>query len=140
MLLSSGMPRYGPYVELAVTVFKTRNILAITSLKNFLLVLPHAVCMVEVIKLALEQLAATEPDTCRWLFRYTCYLKPEIDLVQEAQDVACWWLQKQGLIITKDFWFETDGKLRLLSPVQPPSTAELSPYDLLLLQELLHFS
>lgn len=62
--------------EIAVDVFKTQNLALVSSLKDFLTVLPTPKCVEEVLVAALHQLAETEPGACRWCLQHAPCLEP----------------------------------------------------------------
>ena len=126
-----------PHVELAVDVFKAQALPLVNSLKDFLTVLPNAKCVEEVLTEAIYQLAETYPDTCRWLLRNSCYLEPELDLVEVAIKLASTKLQNQGFVLGQDFNFEADSRLHISENAKARLMIGNSAGDRLLLEEIL---
>ncbi len=126
-----------PHVELAVDVFKTRNKVLVNSLKDFLTVLPTAKCIEAVLIAALYQLAETDAEACRWLFRNSYYLEPELDLVEMAVALAFTKLQNQGFVLGQDFKFEPNRRLQVNQEAKTRLMLGNSACDRLLLEEIL---
>lgn len=72
-------------IEIAVDVFKTQNLVLVSSLKDFLTGLPSPKSVEEVLVAALYQLAETEPGAYRWLLNHALCLEPELDLSEKAK-------------------------------------------------------
>jgi hypothetical protein len=125
------------HVELAIDVFKTQNPALLISLKDFLTVLPNPKCVEEVLTAAIYQLAETDPDACCWLLRNSCYLEPEVDLVEMARKLALTKLQNQGLVPGRDFKFEQNSRLQVSEQAKASLMVENSVGDRLLLEEIL---
>jgi hypothetical protein len=125
------------HVELAIDVFKTQNPALLISLKDFLTVLPNPKCVEEVLTAAIYQLAETDPDACCWLLRNSCYLEPEVDLVEMARKLALTKLQNQGLVAGRDFKFEHNTRLQVSEQAKASLMVENSVGDRLLLEEIL---
>ncbi len=126
-----------PHVELAVDVFKTQNPALVISLKDFLTVLPNPKCVEEVLKEAIYQLAEIDPNACRWLFRNSCYLEPELDLVEVARKVALTKLQAQGFVLGEDFKVEANNQIQVSANAKARLMVENSVGERLLLEEIL---
>ncbi|NJM64163.1 MAG: hypothetical protein HC851_00115 [Acaryochloris sp. RU_4_1] len=132
-------PYYEPYVELAVTVFKTQDKVLVDSLKSFLTLLPSSQCIEGVLVTAIYQLAETGPETCRWLLGNPSYLEPEFDVIQFSMGSVSTWLQNQGFVLNQDFWFEPIGQLHLNEKIQAAVIAtDLSDGPLLLEEMFIH--
>lgn len=125
------------HVELAIDVFKTQNPALLISLKDFLTVLPNPKCVEEVLTAAIYQLAETDPDACCWLLRNSCYLEPEVDLVEMARKLALTKLQNQGLVPGRDFKFEHNSRLQVSEQAKASLMVENSVGDRLLLEQIL---
>lgn len=128
---------YEPHIDIAVDVFKTQNPALVSSLKDFLTVLPNPKSVEEVLTAALYQLAEIDSDACRWLLRNSCYLEPELDLVEVAMKCALTKLEKQGFVLNKDFTFEPKGRLCLSETAKTRLMVENSLCDRLLIEEVL---
>ena len=128
---------YEPHIDIAVDVFKTQNPALVSSLKDFLTVLPNPKSVEEVLTAALYQLAEIDSDSCRWLFRNPSYLEPELDLAEVAMKFAMTKLEQQGFVLNKDFMFEPKGRLCLSSTAKTRLMVENSVCDRLLLEEVL---
>lgn len=125
------------HLELAVDVFKSQNPTLVISLKNFLTVLPNPKCVEDVLTAAIYKLAKTEPEACRWILRNSCYLKPEVDLVEFTSNLALTKLQKQGFVLNQDFKFEPNSCLQVSEKAKAGLMVENSAGDRLLLEEIL---
>ncbi|HEY9671490.1 MAG TPA: hypothetical protein V6D11_08610 [Waterburya sp.] len=130
---------YETHIELAIDVFKTQKPALIIALKNFLTVLPNLKCVEDVLIAAIYSLATTEPDNCRWILRNSCYLKPEVDLVEVARRLALIKLQKQGFILDKDFSFESNSGLQMTEEAKAGLMEDNSAGERLLFEEILQF-
>lgn len=128
---------YEPHIDIAVDVFKSQNPALMFSLKDFLTVLPNPKSVEEVLTAALYQLAEIDSDACRWMFRNSCYLEPELDLVEVAMKFALTKLEKQGFVLNKDFTFEPKGRLCLSETAKARLMVENSLCDRLLIEEVL---
>lgn len=128
---------YDPHLEIAVDVFKSQNAALLIALKDFLTVLPNPKCVEEVLTAAIYQLAKTDPDACRWVLRNSSYLKPEVDLVEVASNLALTKLQKQGFVPDKDFKFEPNSRLQVSEKAKAGLMEDNSVGDRLLLEEIL---
>src|SRR4028118_1003588 len=128
---------YEPHIGLAIDVFKTQNPALVISLKDFLLVLPNPKCVEEVLVTAIYQLAETDIDACRWILRNSCYLEPEVYLVELTMHLALTKLQNEGFIPGQDFKVETNGQLQIVQEAKTRLMIEDSVGDRLLLEELL---
>lgn len=126
-----------PHVELAIDVFKSQTPALLSSLKDFLTVLPSPKCVEEVLALAIYKLADTDPDACRWLLRHPHYLQPELDLVELTMKLALAKLQNQGFVPGQDFRFESDGQLYMSERAKTKLTIGNSVGERLLLEEIL---
>lgn len=126
-----------PHVELAIDVFKSQTPALVSSLKDFLTVLPSPKCIEEVLAVAIYQLAETDPDVCRWLLRHPHYLEPELELVPLAKRFALTKLQNYGFVQDKDFRFEPSGRLNLSHQARAELLVGNSAGDRLLLEEIL---
>jgi hypothetical protein len=127
-----------PYVELAMDVFKTRNKILLKSLKDFLTGLPNSNCVEKVLTTAFQQLSVMDSEACRWLLRNSCVLLPEVDLVEQAIQLAQTLLQAQGFELGRDFSFEPSGRITLRGKVRAGLYGENSVCDRLLLEEIIH--
>jgi hypothetical protein len=127
-----------PYVELAMDVFKTQNKTLLKSLKDFLTGLPNSSCVEEVLTAAFQQLAGMDSEACRWLLRNSCALLPEVDLVEQAIQLAQTLLQAQGLVLGQDFSFAPSGQIALREKVRARLYGGNTVYDRLLLEEIVH--
>jgi hypothetical protein len=125
------------HIELAVDVFKTQDPALVLSLKDFLTVLPNPKCVEEVLTTAIYQLAEIDPNACRWLFRHSCYLEPELDLVEVAMKLAFSKLQNQGFVFGQDFRLEPDSRLQVSEQAKARLMVENSICDRLLIEEIL---
>jgi hypothetical protein len=126
-------PCYETHVELAVAVFKTQNKALVNSLKNFLTLLPSSQCIEEVLKAAIFQLSATDPEACLWLLHNASCLNPELDLSQFVMESVTTQLQDRGFVLDRDFWFGPDDRLYLNEQGNAAAIAkELSRKDALL--------
>jgi hypothetical protein len=126
------------YVELAMDVLKTQNKILLKSLKDFLTGVPNSSCIEEVLTTAFQQLAVMDIEACRWLLRNSCVLLPEVDLIEQAIQLAQTLLQAQGFVLGQDFSFEPSGRICLRSKVRAGLYTEHSIYDRLLLEEIVH--
>lgn len=126
------------YVELAMDVLKTQNKILLKSLKDFLTGVPNSSCIEEVLTTAFQQLAVMDIEACRWLLRNSCVLLPEVDLVEQAIQLAQTLLQAQGFVLGQDFSFEPSGRISLRRKVRVRLYGENSVYDRLLLEEIVH--
>jgi hypothetical protein len=106
-------PYYETHVELATAVFKTQNKALVNSLKNFLTLLPNSQCIEEVLKAAIFQLPATDPEACLWLLHNSCCLDPEFDLIKFVMESVTTQLQDRGFVLDRDFWFGPGDRLCL---------------------------
>jgi hypothetical protein len=127
-----------PYIELAMDVFKTQNKALLKSLKDFLTGLPNSSCVERVLTTAFQQLAVMDSQACRWLLRNSCILLPEVDLVEQAIQLAQTLLQAQGFVLGQDFSFEPSGRITLREKVRARLYGGNSVYDRLLLEEIVH--
>jgi hypothetical protein len=127
-----------PYIELAMDVFKTQNKALLKSLKDFLTGLPNSSCVERVLTTAFQQLAVMDSQACRWLLRNSCVLLPEVDLVEQAIQLAQTLLQAQGFVLGQDFSFEPSGRITLREKVRARLYGGNSVYDRLLLEEIVH--
>lgn len=126
-----------PHVELAIDVFKSQTPALLSSLKDFLTVLPSPKCVEEVLAVAIYKLADTDPDACRWLLRHPQYLQPELDLIELTIKLALAKLQNQGFVLGQDFRFEPDGQLYMSEKAKTKLTIGNSAGERLLLEEIL---
>jgi hypothetical protein len=127
-----------PYVELAMDVFKAQNKALLKSLKDFLTGLPNSSCVEKVLTTAFQQLAVMDSEACRWLLRNSCLLLPEVDLVEQAIQLAQTLLQAQGFVLDQDFSFASSGRITLRTKGRARFYEENSVYDRLLLEEIIH--
>ncbi len=127
-----------PHLELAIDVFKSQNPALVISLKDFLTVLPNPKCVEEVLIAAIYQLAEVAPDACRWIWRNSYYLEPELDLVELTISLALRKLQDEGFELGKDFRVESHSRLHMAAEAKTRLMIEDSIGDRLLLEELLH--
>jgi hypothetical protein len=104
-------PYYETHVELAAAVFKTQNKALVSSLKNFLTLLPTSQCIEEVLKAAIFQLPATDPEACLWILHNSSCLDPELDLIQLVMEAVTAQLQNRGFVLDRDFWFGPGDRL-----------------------------
>lgn len=125
------------HIELAISVFKTKNIALLVSLKDFLTVLPSPKCVEEVLITAIYQLAETDSNACRWLLRNAYYLEPEVDLTELTMNVALKKLQHEGFVLGQDFSVELNSRLHISAEAKIRLMIENSECDRLLLEELL---
>jgi hypothetical protein len=128
---------YETHLELAIDVFKSQNPALVIALKEFLMVLPSPKCIEDVLTAAVYQLATTEPEACRWLLRNSFYLKPEVDLVEVANNLALTKLIEQGFVPDKDFKLELDSRLQVSEQAKARLLIENSDGDRLILEEIL---
>ena len=128
---------YDIHLELAVDVFKSQNPALIISLKNFLTVLPNPQCVEDVLTAAIYTLAKIEPEACRWILRNSYYLKPEVDLVEFASNLALTKLQNQGFVVNQDFKLESNSHLQVTEKAKAGLMDDNSDGDRLLLEEIL---
>ncbi|MEW6497305.1 MAG: hypothetical protein AB1589_33100 [Cyanobacteriota bacterium] len=128
---------YETHLELAIDVFKSQNPALIIALKDFLTVLPNPKCIEDVLTAAIYKLAKTEPDACRWILRNPCYLKPEVDLVELANQLALTKLQQQGFVLDQDFKFESNSHLQVTEKAKAGLMENNSVGDRLILEEIL---
>jgi hypothetical protein len=126
-----------PYIELAMDVFKTQNKALLKSLKDFLTGLSNSSCVEQVLTTAFQQLAVMDSEACRWLLRNSCFLLPEVDLVEQAIQLAQTLLQAQGFILGQDFSFEPSGRITLREKVRARLYGGSSVCDRLLLEEII---
>jgi hypothetical protein len=104
-------PSYETHIELAVAVFKTQDRGLVTSLKNFLTLLPSSQCLEDVLKLALCQSAVSEPKACRWILGNADCVEPELDVIHFVLESVTTQLQSQGFVLDRDFWFGPDSQI-----------------------------
>ncbi len=126
-----------PHIELAIDVFKTKTPTLVTSLKDFLTVLPNPKCIENVLTEALHQLAEADTEACRWLLRNPCYLEPEVDIAELAKTFVLTKLQNQGFVLNRDFWFEPSGRLDVSEKAKAELIVGNLACDRLLLEEIL---
>jgi hypothetical protein len=129
-------PYYETHVELTVAVFKTQNKALVNSLKNFLTLLPSSNCIEEVLKAAICQLPATDPEACFWLLHNASCLDPELDMNQFMIASVTAQLQGQGFVVGRDFWFGSDDRLYWKDPGKAAAIAEGLSGEYSLLGEL----
>lgn len=128
---------YDAFQRVAVEVFKKRNLGAIASLKKFLTALPSPSYIKEALLQSIYQLAEQEPEIARWVLHHRQHLEPELNLMDVAQQIATERLQSQGLILTQDFNFTVDGKLKASESIKAALLEEVSIGERLLLEEIL---
>jgi hypothetical protein len=104
-------PSYETHIELAVAVFKTQDRGLVTSLKNFLTLLPSSQCLEDVLKLALCQSAVSDPKACRWILNNAACIEPELDVIHFVLESVMTQLQSQGLVLNQDFWLGSDSQI-----------------------------
>ncbi|MFB2918756.1 MULTISPECIES: hypothetical protein [Aerosakkonema] len=124
-------------IELAIDVFKTKNLAMLVALKNFLTVLPNPKCIEEVLTVAFYQLANIDMDSCRWLLRNHYYLMPEMDVLYLAKAFAIAKLENCGFVYGKDFQFDYQDKLQLNEWAKRRLLQDNSTVNSLLLEEVL---
>jgi hypothetical protein len=107
----SKLDDYQLYVDLAVDIFKSQNQALIIHLKNFLAYLASPIDIESIFQSAIEQLAITDEQSCRWILCNPDYLLPEIDLIEVAKDMTKIVLNNQGFVCGQDFEFQSNGKL-----------------------------
>lgn len=129
-------PNYDAFQRVAVDVFKTQNLDAIRSLKKFLTALPGPSYIKAALLQAIYQLAEQEPETARWVLHHGQHLKPELSLIEVAQQIATERLQRRGLVFTQDFDF-VDGKLKASEQTKTALLEQVSVGDRLLFEEIL---
>lgn len=125
------------HIELAIDVFKTKNLALLASLKDFLTVLPNPKCVEAVLIAAIYQLAEADSDACRWLLRNSYYLEPEVDLTELTLNVALRKLHSEGFVLGQDFSVELNSRLHISAEAKSRLMIENSECDRLLLEELL---
>jgi hypothetical protein len=111
--INSCEPSSKPHIELAIAVFKKHDKALVNSLKNFLTLLPTSNCVEDVLKSAICQLAASDPEDCRWLLRNAPCLEPELDLIQFVMETVSTQFQNEGFKLDRDFWFDPCDRLCL---------------------------
>jgi hypothetical protein len=102
---------YQLYIDLSVHILKSQNQALIVHLKNFLVYLLSPLDIENIFKSAIEQIALTDEQSCRWILQNHDYLLPEIDLIEIAQQITKTILEKQGFIIGQDFQFQNGNQL-----------------------------
>lgn len=102
---------YQLYIDLSVHILKSQNQALIVQLKNFLVYLVSPLDIESIFKSAIEQIALTDEQSCRWILQNRDYLLPEIDLIEIAQQMTETVLEKQGFIIGQDFQFYNNNQL-----------------------------
>jgi hypothetical protein len=90
------------YAQLAVDVFKNQKQPLVKSLKIFLSTLPKPDIITEILTTALEQLAESDPNTCRWaiwILQHSYDLGPYFSLIEQSVDATTDKLKLQGIIV-----------------------------------------
>jgi hypothetical protein len=77
---------YESHIELAIAVFKTHDIMLVKSLKNFLTLLPNSICIEQIFKTAIQDLAKTDLDTYQWLKGQISLFEANFDMPQFFTD------------------------------------------------------
>ena len=101
------------YIDLSVEVLKNQDRKAVEFLKNFLRVLPSLTEISAVLMAAIEKLAQTDPNSCRWILRHPQYLMPELDLLAWGQQILTCKLQRGEIIPERDFWVDKNARILL---------------------------
>lgn len=88
------------YAQLAVDIFKNQQQPLVKSLNNFLNTLPKPELITEILTAALQQLAESDPATCRWtiwILQHSYDLGPYFKLIEKSVDSALEKLKNQGI-------------------------------------------
>lgn len=123
------------YIELSVDVLKNQDRKALEFLKNFLTVLPSLTEISAVLMAAIEQLAQTDPESCRWILRHPQYLMPELDLLAWGQQILTSQLQTGKLMPERDFLFDKNANILLTKEAKLRLIASLLDVECLILEE-----
>lgn len=137
MKLDSYCPPNQPFVDIAIDVFKTQSDAAIQPLKGFLTILPTPTCVRRVLLEAIQHLATSDPDVCRWVLRHAQALEPELNLDTIANQVIIDALQQRNCTSPEDFRLEPNGSLMLSGRAKDILVASRSAWVCLLLEEML---
>lgn len=123
------------YIDLSVEVLKNQDRKAIEFLKNFLRVLPSLTEISAVLMAALEKLAQTDPDSCRWILRHPQYLMPELDLLTWGQQILTCKLQTGEIIPDRDFWVDKNARILLTKEAKLRLIVSSIEIEFLILEE-----
>jgi hypothetical protein len=138
LLTQRKVEEYQSYVEIAIDVFRERNLSLLNSLKDFLICLPSPAAIEAVLAIAVYHLAEIDPLICRWILQNPDYLMPELDVVALAVQVAESKLEAYGFIPERDFDFGTPGQPYICDPAKAALIADRNcAGDRLLLEEIL---
>lgn len=128
---------YEAFRGVAIDVFKTRNLMAVQSLKKFLTALPSPSHIKAVLLQAFYHLAEEDLEVGRWVLQHRHDLEPELNLLEVAQQMVINRLQLHGRRLNQDFSFAPSGQLEMSKTIQLLLMEDLSQGDRLLLEEVL---
>ncbi|MBE9039827.1 hypothetical protein IQ235_03345 [Oscillatoriales cyanobacterium LEGE 11467] len=125
------------YIELSVEILKTQDRKAIEFLKNFLAILPSLTEISMVLTAAIEQLAQTDPESCRWILRNPRELMPELDLLSLGQQVLRSQLKTERILPKTDFFFDENARMVLRKEIKERLMTNSNKAESLILEEMI---
>jgi hypothetical protein len=90
------------YAQLAVDIFKNQQQPLVKSLKSFLNTLPKPELITDILTTALQQLAESDPATCRWaiwILQHSYDLGPYFKSIDKSVESTLEELRNQGIIL-----------------------------------------
>jgi hypothetical protein len=118
VLSRSRLEDYESYLDLSVQIFQAQNPNLIKFLKDFLTCLPSPSYIEQVLILALDRLAKTDFKSCYWLIDNYHLLMPELDLLDLVKKFVRIQLDRNGLVLGRDFEFREENQLYLVQSAQ----------------------
>jgi hypothetical protein len=91
------------YANLAVDVLKNQKQPLAKSLKSFFKKLPETDITPEILTTALDKLADSDPETCRWIIwilQNSYELKPYYEFIEQSIDLTVSKLETKGIVFS----------------------------------------